>query len=204
MLFDNASDLHIQCIFSIVTGKKEHIYWEFLSQVIMLLEYNKMPKIRRIIGCYFHVKQDLHRKLKKKYRVSSTSYPIILSKRELITNIQIVQINQAIGYIQSLTTAEDTLNQFLDYFNRTWVVRSPLSLCHISAGMVNRTNNALERYNRRLNDFCANVHPNICSFIEIIKDEFLYFEERYAEVSLNSYSGILTHNKIWKSSAEGI
>ncbi|KAF0989994.1 hypothetical protein HZS_3199 [Henneguya salminicola] len=43
-------------------------------------------------------------------------------------------------------------------------------------------------YNRRLNDFFANAHPSICSFVEIIKNGFLYFEERYAEVRLNSYS----------------
>ncbi|KAF0987080.1 hypothetical protein HZS_5234 [Henneguya salminicola] len=48
--------------------------------------------------------------------------------------------------------------------------------------------NALERYNRRLNDSLSNEHPNICYFVEIIKDELLYFEERYAEVCLNSYS----------------
>ncbi|KAF0985641.1 hypothetical protein HZS_2261 [Henneguya salminicola] len=38
-------------------------------------------------------------------------------------------INQAIGYIQSLTTVEDTLNQFWAYFNRTWMVRFPPNIC---------------------------------------------------------------------------
>ncbi|KAF0987844.1 hypothetical protein HZS_2649 [Henneguya salminicola] len=52
-----------------------------------------------------------------------------------------------------------------------------LSLWNISAGMMNRANKALKRYNRRLNDFFADVHPNICYFIEIIKEEFHYIEE---------------------------
>ncbi|KAF0986956.1 hypothetical protein HZS_2031 [Henneguya salminicola] len=51
----------------------------------------------------------------------------------------------------------------------------------------NRTNNVPKRYNRRLNDFFANAHPNICSFVEIFRDEFLYFEKRSAEVRLNLY-----------------
>ncbi|KAF0987857.1 hypothetical protein HZS_8101 [Henneguya salminicola] len=118
----------------------------------------------RVIGCYFHFKKALHRKLKK-YR-----------------------INQAIGYIQSLTTAVDAQNQFLAYFNHTWMVRFSTSLCNISAGIRSRTNNALKHLNRRLNDLFTNAPPNICSFVEIIKDEFLYFEERSAEVCLNSYS----------------
>ncbi|KAF0985869.1 hypothetical protein HZS_1152 [Henneguya salminicola] len=40
-----------------------------------------------------------------------------------------------------------------------------------------RTNNALERYNRRLNDFFVSSHPNLASFVSIIKDEFLYPSE---------------------------
>ncbi|KAF0986840.1 hypothetical protein HZS_3190 [Henneguya salminicola] len=125
MIFDSASDLYIPCVFGLVTGKNEHIYCDFPHPVIMLLEYNWMPKIgtmdfekalisainhefpeSRVIGVYFHFKQTLHRKLKK-YRVLSTNSAIILSKMELFTIIKIVQINQAIGYIQSLTTSED-------------------------------------------------------------------------------------------------
>ncbi|KAF0987701.1 hypothetical protein HZS_3295 [Henneguya salminicola] len=34
-------------------------------------------------------------------------------------------INQAIAYIQSLTTDQDTLNQFSAYFKRRWMVRFP-------------------------------------------------------------------------------
>ncbi|KAF0989716.1 hypothetical protein HZS_1864 [Henneguya salminicola] len=36
--------------------------------------------------------------------------------------------------------------------------------------------------------FLCQCNPNICSFVEIIKEEFLYFDEMYAEVRLNSYS----------------
>ncbi|KAF0987991.1 LOW QUALITY PROTEIN: hypothetical protein HZS_7897 [Henneguya salminicola] len=116
-----------------------------------------------------------------------SSYVSSIKSYSKKTNLFFV-INQAIGYIQSLTTVEDTPNQFWAYFNRTWMVRFAPCLWNISAGMMNRINNALERYNRRLNDFFANTHPNICSFVEIIKEEFLYFEERYAEIRLNSYS----------------
>ena len=55
---------------------------------------------------------------------------------------------------------------------------------------MNHTNNALERYNRRMNDFFANAHPNICSFAEVIRDEFKFYEERCSEIRQNS-SGVL-------------
>ncbi|KAF0991570.1 hypothetical protein HZS_1783 [Henneguya salminicola] len=51
MVFDNAGDLYILCVFGLVTGKNEHLSCEFLHQVIMLLEYNWMPKIiNQVIG----------------------------------------------------------------------------------------------------------------------------------------------------------
>ncbi|KAF0988605.1 hypothetical protein HZS_5745 [Henneguya salminicola] len=102
-----------------------------------------------------------------------------------LTISQIVQINQAIAYIPSLTTAEGILNQFWVYFNRTWMVRFPPSLWNIADGMMNRANNALERYNRRLKDLFANAHPNICSLTNFSKSK-----KRYVEVRLNTYSAV--------------
>ncbi|KAF0993181.1 hypothetical protein HZS_829 [Henneguya salminicola] len=100
MVLANASDLYIPCVFGLITGKNDHIYCEFLHQVIMHLEYNWILKIvtidfkkalisavnhefpeSRVIGCYLSFKQALHRKLKK-YRVSSTNSALILSKME--------------------------------------------------------------------------------------------------------------------------
>ncbi|KAF0991571.1 hypothetical protein HZS_1784 [Henneguya salminicola] len=66
------------------------------------------------------------------------------------------------------------------------MVGLPPILWNLTDGMVNRTINALERYNRRLNDLFANAPPNRCSFTEIIKDEFLDFEEKYAECDIST------------------
>ncbi|KAF1740600.1 hypothetical protein MXB_2820, partial [Myxobolus squamalis] len=43
------------------------------------------------------------------------------------------------------------------------------------------TNNALERYNRRIGKNFANAYPNLPSFISTIRTEFLYYSERSSE-----------------------
>ncbi|KAF0985423.1 hypothetical protein HZS_8093 [Henneguya salminicola] len=90
-----------------------------------------------------------------------------------------------------LFSLQKALHRKLEKYRERYV---PPSLWNISAGIEtgrrNRTNNALERYNRRLNHLLANSHEIIPSFVEIIRDEFLYFEERQAEVRLNSHRGV--------------
>ncbi|KAF1740215.1 hypothetical protein MXB_5082 [Myxobolus squamalis] len=49
-----------------------------------------------------------------------------------------------------------------------------------------RTNNGLERYNRRIEDHFANAHPSLGSFISVIKNEFLHFAEKAREIRENS------------------
>ncbi|KAF0987914.1 hypothetical protein HZS_3622 [Henneguya salminicola] len=77
-----------------------------------------------------------------------------------------------------LLTHEDAVDSFWLYFERTGLVRFPPNVWKSSEtpqlDFKNRTNNVLERYNIRLNDFVANAHRNIFSFAKIIRDEFKY------------------------------
>lgn len=216
MIYDCGTELYVPCAFGLVTGKNEHIYCELFHQLIMLMEYSWMPRVittdfeqalisaikqefpeSKISGCYFHLKQALQRKLKK-YKVSGSNSIVILEKVELLTLVPAHEILSAIQYIKTLTTNEDNVNMFWLYFERTWLSRFPPNVWNTfdipESDFKNRTNNALERYNRRLNDFFVNAHPNICSFAEIIKSEFEYYEGRCKEIRQNS-SGILFKTK---------
>ncbi|KII64336.1 hypothetical protein RF11_01140 [Thelohanellus kitauei] len=51
-----------------------------------------------------------------------------------------------------------------------------------------REYSGLERYNRRLNDFFANAHPNIASFVTVIRNEFEFYSQVCAQVRQNSTS----------------
>ncbi|KAF0985614.1 hypothetical protein HZS_4522, partial [Henneguya salminicola] len=119
----------------------------------------------RLLCCYFYLKKAIERKLKI-YKVSDPNCRIILSNIELLTVVPIEEIPTVLRYISTLTVLQPELTSF-------W----------------KRTNNALERYNRRIGENFANAHPNLASFISIIRTEFLYYSERCAEIRQNS-SGI--------------
>ncbi|KAF0985427.1 hypothetical protein HZS_6368 [Henneguya salminicola] len=96
----------------------------------------------RILGCYFHLKQALQRKLKKKLNFSQSSPH---TRFLLLSNIK------------SLLIHKDAVDNFWLYFERACLVRFPTIAWNSSEipqlNIENRTNNALERYKKRLNDF---------------------------------------------------
>ena len=65
------------------------------------------------------------------------------------------------------------------YFQKTWIKKYPPQLWNISmlsdTNVAGRTNNALERYNRRLGDHFAMPHPSLITFVSTIGREFDYF-----------------------------
>jgi hypothetical protein len=72
--------------------------------------------------------------------------------------------------------------EFIEYFKKTWIERFDSSLWNVSEcfqlNLVGRTNNALERYNRRLNEQFSNAHPSIGMFIQIIKQEESFYSSQ--------------------------
>ncbi|KAF0986432.1 hypothetical protein HZS_2646 [Henneguya salminicola] len=75
--------------------------------------------------------------------------------------------------------------QFCEYFSRIWLDKYPPSLWKNERQTENinsRTNNDLERYNRRLGGKFQNTHPNIFGLIAAIKDEEHYFSNLTTEL----------------------
>ncbi|KAF0992209.1 hypothetical protein HZS_6298 [Henneguya salminicola] len=63
--------------------------------------------------------------------------------------------------------------------------------------LAGRTNNCLERYNRRIGDFFINAHPNLAEFISVIKAEFYFYSEKYKETRKNA-RGIVYNRERFK------
>ncbi|KAF0985858.1 hypothetical protein HZS_8149 [Henneguya salminicola] len=82
----------------------------------------------------------------------------------------------AIKY-DTLTVLQPELTSFWSYLYLTWRRRFEPQLWNISNindnHIAGRTNNALERYNRRIGENFANAQPNLASFISIIRTESL-------------------------------
>ncbi|KII67378.1 hypothetical protein RF11_05144 [Thelohanellus kitauei] len=210
MTFDRGTHKYIPCVYALLTGKNEYLYRKLFSEIISLLEYRWMPSIitvdferslissvkrefpqSRITGCYFHLKQALFRKLTK-ICCDFNLVGLILSKIELLTVIPLEEISMAIRYLKEILPQTDTSTLFWQYFENTWIRRYDPSLWNISTvdeyQISGRTNNCLERYNRRLNDFFANAHPNIASFVTVIRNEFEFYSQVCAQVRQNSTS----------------
>lgn len=211
MVYDRGTETYVPTIYSLLTAKNEYIYSELFHQIVMLMEYNWMPSIittdfeqalissikqefpeSKIYGCYFHLKQAINKKLKK-YKIT-TNASLLLSKIELLTKVPHSEIEPAIRYIQSFMVEENGLEQFWAYFRSIWLIRFDPTIWNSSylesSEIANRTNNALERYNRRLNEHFTNAHPNLFAFVEVIKQEFRYYQEKCSEIRQNS-SGIV-------------
>lgn len=212
MVHDIGTNLYIPCVFALMTGRKEHLYSIVFHEIIFLMEFQWMPKFitcdfekgllkalkyefpdSKISGCYFHLKQAIFKKLKK-INISHENFNIILTKIELLTLIDCQDINLGIQFIKESTVPEFELTNFWNYFEHTWIKKFDSSIWNISniksnEDFKNRTNNPIERYNRRMNENFMNAHPNLCSFAETIKKEFQYFEERCKEVREN-FTGI--------------
>lgn len=212
MVYDEGTRLFVPCAYCLLTSKNETLYLACFQQLIVLMKFNWMPRIitsdfessllkairhefpeSRLLGCYFHFKKAIERKLTK-YKINFNNSCKILSKMELLTVLPINEIYQGVEYIKTLTTDQQELSLFWIYFTRTWLNRFPPSIWNLSSmndvNMAGRTNNALERYNRRLGENFSNAHPNLCAFVSVIKIEFQQYSEKLYEIRQNA-SGII-------------
>lgn len=211
MIYDAGTEIYIPCAYCLMTGKSEYLYRTIFHELIVLLEYSWMPQIittdfeyaligaikhqfpnSHLHGCYFHMKQSLRRKLQK-YRVNEMNMRSILVNIELLTFVRLDEITIGINFIKTKLVEDDNLDNFWRYFERTWMRRFLPELWNLSnksqLNIRGRTNNALERYNRRIGDFFLNAHPNLCAFVSTIRSEFQYFSDRCKEIRQNA-SGI--------------
>ncbi|KAF1739953.1 hypothetical protein MXB_3220, partial [Myxobolus squamalis] len=103
----------------------------------------------RVMCFYFHLMKPIETKTKKykiRMKIHQGSFKIL-----------------KIRFIQSLTEHQEELNSFWTYFTRTWIMRFNPTLWSLSNTnnfkIFGRTNNGVERYNRRIGDHFANAHP---------------------------------------------
>lgn len=200
MVFDYGSNLFVPCVYSLLTSKNEYMYCTVLHEIIVLLKYSWMPcsivvdfefsliKACKhefpesvLIGCYFHMKQALFKKISKLYPNNSDIYKI-LKNIELLTIINQEDIMTGIEFIKHTIQKEtNEFNEFWNYFTKTWIERFDPEIWNLNNKdeniLVGRTNNSLERYNRRLGEFFMNAHPNIAAFANIVRNEFEYYSD---------------------------
>ena len=118
---------------------------------------------------------------------------------KLLTQIPINEIPRGILYCRSKTDRLENmtqLNSFWTYFTDTWLRTyqprdwnvSILATEDINVTVVNRTNNPLERFNRKMNDAFPTAHPSMHQFIDTIREisnEYVDTNKRIAQGSMS-------------------
>ena len=149
-----------------------------------------------VIGCLFHWKQANRRKLinlnfddaviQRLMRSGCLDILTVIPHGEIFT-VGFEFIRQRLADYDVM----EKLDSFFTYFRATWMQSYSPSDWNIheyfnNLDIANRTNNPLERHNRRLNELFNRSHPNILHFAEQLRTDC---EERYKEYR-DIYDGI--------------
>lgn len=218
MIYSQGEKTYVPIFYVLLQSKAELAYYHALQMVICACNWELDPKsitcdfevtfinaLRTqfrgvdIVGCFFHFKQALRRKLKK-FRIDPLVISSLMNDDGLINILTIVPVSEilikAIPYIRAHFPEgayKDAFNQFWSYFEKTWMNRYDPASWNIShllkdaegrENLINRTNNPLERFNRRLNDLGL-VHPSMVQFVSAIKTVSAEYVEDIALIRRN-------------------
>ena len=143
-------------------------------------------------GCLFHWKQAILRKLKE-LRFENKHIPYQMVHRSVLDVLTVISKAEVptsgIAYVKSIVEGMELnerdglkMNKFWLYFEKTWLpliefwnVRDEYNEY---VEILARTNNGLERYNKRLNSLFNTNRTSLLNFIETLKKESIFQVDR--------------------------
>ncbi|POM74565.1 Hypothetical protein PHPALM_8463 [Phytophthora palmivora] len=179
MVRDPGVDLYVPAMYVLMDSKQQDVYWNVLNYIVIqtgrLLEPSSVTcdferalmnavteqfPLVKIVGCLFHWKQALRRKmLEKRIPLDQISAALAPDVLDVLTLIPVDEIpDKGIRYVRSRmdeTGAKTKWDAFSRYFKN----------------LTNRTNNPLERYNQAFGERFSVAHPSLLSFIEKAKSD---------------------------------
>ena len=138
----------------------------------------------KIIGCLFHWKQAIRRKLLT-LKIPENIISIFIGKGGQLEVLCIIPVGEimtkGIYYIRQKTDEggyTEKFDIFWNYLKATWMTKYDPNAWNIqgivSSGdtdvIVNRTNNACESFNRRLNEKIGRAHPTMQILIKVLNE----------------------------------
>jgi len=201
MMYSTAYATYIPIFYVLLESKCETVYYHALEQCIGASDW-KMDALTvscdfetalmnqcklqfrgaKLVGCLFHWKQALRRKLLKCH-VPQDIITSLLGPNGTANILTETPINDMIGkgipYVRFMTNEGDYVKQldvFWNYFTDTWMKKYDPKDWNVNGDfdeetveIVNRTNNPLERYSRTLNEDFSHCHPSMDEFVTVIK-----------------------------------
>jgi hypothetical protein len=103
MCFDAGTNLYIPCAYALLTGKNEYLYCALLRDTVKY-EFSES----RIIGCYFHFKQALSKKMTK-YVSDADEVRKCLDAVNVLTLVPHNELALGIAYVQNTASLSSQL-----------------------------------------------------------------------------------------------
>jgi hypothetical protein len=215
MMYEQATDTYIPVFYVLMQSKLEVVYklainlcktasddlmqaksitCDFEIGLINALQFHFEKTI--IVGCLFHWKQSIRRKLGVLKIPVSVISSLVDSNGllNILTEIPIPELAKGIAFIRHTFDEREFVEQFDNfwkYFVRTWVNTYEPKLWNVNGVtnptsgkslIVNRTNNPLERFNLKLGtSFSKFGTPRMADFVTTIKD---ISEQYYSEYNM--------------------
>ena len=215
MVFDENTEVYVPILFILMTCKSGWAYWNALHLAKVAIGCKLDPltvtcdfesalikgvedqfQDARIVGCLFHWKQAIRRKMVK-LGIETEHIGRAMSKNvlDILTIIPVAEIvPKGIPYCKDVLQNEieadvSKWNKFWNYFMTYWCSSETfMSTWNVhsntteSYDLRNRTNNALEKYNRRINGFYPYPHPSLALFVTKIEEETRYQIKRLDDI----------------------
>ena len=197
---------------------------DFEKGLMNAIEDELVPEDAPLIGCLFHFLKAL-RDYMLFWGIPVVLVNQLSSMMRLLTEIPIADIKTkgiitsvlgrgrwfiglisllGIPYLRSKTeegTFVEVFNKFWRYFVKTWIKTYKPEYWNVfgveDRAMVNRTNNALERFNGIMKSNFSTAHPNMSAFVTTIREMSADYAQEYTSILL----GHTKKGKHGKSSA---
>jgi hypothetical protein len=192
MVYDPSTNMYVPVFFVLLQTKKQLAYWHAISQCIATCDFERglinavqdhFPD-NPLVGCEFHWKQAIRRKLLD-LRIPKDIISRLVDPEGLLNILTVIPINEieckGIPYIRAHFDEgghTDKFDVFWNYFANQWMNMCDPNCWNINGiidgetaegRMINRTNNPLERFNRRLNTAFPTPDPTMMHFISAIQ-----------------------------------
>jgi hypothetical protein len=210
--------VHVPGIYILMESKDEAAYKFIFNLIIEWIGIDDLPKFvtcdfeqallnsvlkifppaTQLVGCFYHFKQALRRKLVSlgavqnsiEYIMNIVNVVTIVEEEDVLIFLTFLN-EKVVGMFPNMS---DTITAFINYFKSYWIARFKFWSLHKylenDVNRFKRTDNCLERYNRRLNEKFSTPHPSLAQFVDTLISEEYYYTQYVRSIT----SGVQVHS----------
>ncbi|KAJ5079098.1 hypothetical protein M0811_14621 [Anaeramoeba ignava] len=191
MCFDHSSRIYVPAVYAISTSSKQDMYtfifenifryflnskWKFKYvtcdfEVSLQNAIKKVLPEAQLIGCFFHWKNAIRKKVNKLCSELDEN-----QKKELVESLEeltYIPLNMIEEKLKKIKVHFKGCEEFFKYFQKIWMRKYSPQIWNISSfpDLSQRTNGPLEGYHKRLNRRIGHEKPKLIQMVELLKSE---------------------------------